>query len=157
MDPFIGEIRLVPYTFAPQGWALCDGRLLPINQNQALFSLLGTNFRRRREDERSRFRTCRACMGAGQAASGWRASTSARPAAPEAVGLTVSQLLPAHSPSGARRTAARRRRSTPAGAPCRRPGGSVQGDAERQDGRGDGGPEAAVDAHENRQPYLALR
>jgi microcystin-dependent protein len=43
-DPFIGEIALVPYNFAPQGWAFCDGQLLPINQNTALFSLLGTQF-----------------------------------------------------------------------------------------------------------------
>jgi microcystin-dependent protein len=41
-DPFIGEIRAVGFNFAPKGWALCDGQLLPINQNQALFSLLGT-------------------------------------------------------------------------------------------------------------------
>jgi len=44
MDPFIGEIKMVPYTFAPRGWALCNGQLLPINQNQALFSLLGTTY-----------------------------------------------------------------------------------------------------------------
>ena len=44
MDPFIGEIRLFPYNFAPRGWALCDGKTLPIQQNTALFSLLGTNF-----------------------------------------------------------------------------------------------------------------
>jgi microcystin-dependent protein len=43
-DPFLGEIKLVPYPFAPKGWAFCNGQVLPINQNQALFSLLGTNF-----------------------------------------------------------------------------------------------------------------
>lgn len=43
-DPFIGEIRLVPYNFAPRGWAFCEGQLLPIAQNQALFSLLGTTY-----------------------------------------------------------------------------------------------------------------
>ena len=43
-EPFLGEIRLVPYTFAPRGWAFCEGQLLPINQNQALFALLGTNY-----------------------------------------------------------------------------------------------------------------
>jgi len=43
-DCFIGEIRMVSFNFAPQGWALCDGQLLPINQNQALYSLLGTYF-----------------------------------------------------------------------------------------------------------------
>lgn len=44
MDPFIGEIKLVPYNFAPQGWALCQGQILPIAQNTALFSLLGTTY-----------------------------------------------------------------------------------------------------------------
>lgn len=44
MDPFVGQIQLLPFTFAPQGWAMCEGQLLPISQNTALFSLLGTNF-----------------------------------------------------------------------------------------------------------------
>src|SRR6266436_7530698 len=42
--PFIGEIKIMSFNFAPKGWALCNGQLLPINQNQALFSLLGTTF-----------------------------------------------------------------------------------------------------------------
>lgn len=41
-DPFLSEIRMVGFNFAPRGWAFCDGQLLPISQNQALFSLLGT-------------------------------------------------------------------------------------------------------------------
>ena len=41
---FLGEIRWVAFTYAPRGWALCNGQLLPINQNQALFSLMGTTF-----------------------------------------------------------------------------------------------------------------
>jgi microcystin-dependent protein len=43
-EPFLAEIRLMSFSFAPRGWALCNGQLLPINQNQALFSLLGTTF-----------------------------------------------------------------------------------------------------------------
>ncbi|HEX2904670.1 MAG TPA: tail fiber protein [Jatrophihabitans sp.] len=43
-DPFIGEIKLISFTFAPQGWAFCNGQTLPINQNQALFSILGTQY-----------------------------------------------------------------------------------------------------------------
>jgi microcystin-dependent protein len=43
-DPFLAEIKLVGFNFAPRGWALCDGQILPINQNQALFSLLGTTY-----------------------------------------------------------------------------------------------------------------
>ena len=43
-EPFLGEIRILSFGFAPRGWATCDGQLLPINQNQALFSLLGTMY-----------------------------------------------------------------------------------------------------------------
>ena len=43
-EPFLSEIRIMSFSFAPKGWALCDGQSLPINQNQALFSLLGTTF-----------------------------------------------------------------------------------------------------------------
>jgi microcystin-dependent protein len=44
MEPFIGQIELFPYNFAPKGWMTCTGQLLSISQNTALFSLLGTNF-----------------------------------------------------------------------------------------------------------------
>jgi len=43
-EPFLSEIRIMSFGFAPRGWALCNGQLLPINQNQALFALLGTTF-----------------------------------------------------------------------------------------------------------------
>lgn len=44
MEPFLGQLTLFPFNFAPKGWALCEGQLLPIEQNTALFSLLGTYF-----------------------------------------------------------------------------------------------------------------
>lgn len=43
-EPFLSEIRIMSFNFAPKGWALCNGQVLPINQNQALFSLLGTTY-----------------------------------------------------------------------------------------------------------------
>jgi microcystin-dependent protein len=43
-EPFLSEIRMMSFNFPPKGWALCNGNLLPINQNQALFSLLGTTY-----------------------------------------------------------------------------------------------------------------
>jgi microcystin-dependent protein len=43
-EPFLSETRIMSFSFAPRGWAMCNGQLLPINQNQALFSLLGTTF-----------------------------------------------------------------------------------------------------------------
>jgi len=44
MEPYLGEIVLFPYNFVPKGWAACNGHVLPINTNTALFSLLGTTF-----------------------------------------------------------------------------------------------------------------
>jgi microcystin-dependent protein len=43
-DPFLGEIKIMSFNFAPKGWAMCNGQFLPINQNQALFALLGTTY-----------------------------------------------------------------------------------------------------------------
>lgn len=43
-EPYLAEIRMTGFSFAPRGWALCNGQLLPINQNQALFSILGTTY-----------------------------------------------------------------------------------------------------------------
>jgi microcystin-dependent protein len=43
-DPFVAEIRIFPFNFAPRGWAWCDGQMLPLSQNTALFSLLGTTY-----------------------------------------------------------------------------------------------------------------
>ncbi len=44
MDPFVAEIRIFPFNFAPKGWAWCNGQILPLSQNTALFSLLGTTY-----------------------------------------------------------------------------------------------------------------
>ncbi len=44
MDPFVAEVRIFPFNFAPRGWAFCNGQLMPISQNTALFSLLGTTY-----------------------------------------------------------------------------------------------------------------
>src|SRR4051812_43544537 len=43
-EPFLSELKLVSFNFAPKGWTMCNGQLMPINQNQAIFSLLGTTF-----------------------------------------------------------------------------------------------------------------
>src|SRR5437870_3276251 len=43
-DPFVAEIRIFPFNFAPKGWAFCDGQLMPLSQNTALFSLVGTMY-----------------------------------------------------------------------------------------------------------------
>ncbi|WP_372728696.1 phage tail protein [Nocardioides sp.] len=43
-EPFLGELRMMSFSFPPRGWALCDGQILPISQNQSLYSLLGTTY-----------------------------------------------------------------------------------------------------------------
>ena len=58
-DPFLSEIVLFSFNFAPRGWAQCNGQLLPINQNQALFALLGTTYGGNGQT-RSRFPICAA-------------------------------------------------------------------------------------------------
>ena len=60
-DPFVAEIRIFPFNFAPKGWAFCDGQLLPLSQNTALFSLLGTTYGGDGKSP-SRFRICRATL-----------------------------------------------------------------------------------------------
>jgi microcystin-dependent protein len=67
-DPFVAEVRAFCFNFAPRGWAFCNGQLLPISQNTALFSLLGTNYG---GDGKSTFalpdlQGCRVTIGAGQ-------------------------------------------------------------------------------------------
>ena len=61
MEPFVGQIQPLAFNFAPRGWAQCDGQLLPISQNSALFALLGTTYGGERQDPPSR---CRICVAA---------------------------------------------------------------------------------------------
>lgn len=73
-DPFVAEIRMFGFNFAPKGWAFCNGQLLPLSQNTALFSLLGTNYG---GDGKSTFAlpdlqgSAATCQGQGPGLSGW--------------------------------------------------------------------------------------
>ena len=94
-DPFLAEIRLISFTQAPKGWAQCNGQLLPINQNQALFSLLGTTYGGNGQTNfalpdlrgrvpiwsSSRRTATRHCRSKAAARAAKRASRGARPAA----------------------------------------------------------------------------
>ena len=95
-DPFIGEIRLFPYTFAPRGWALCSGQILSIAQNTALFSLIGTIYG---GDGRTTFALPdlrgRVAISAGQA-PGLSAYDVGEAGGVESVSLAESQM-PAHN------------------------------------------------------------
>jgi len=94
-DNFVGEIRIVGFNFAPTGWATCDGQLLPISQNTALFSLLGTMYG---GDGKSNFALPnfqgRAAMGSGQG-PGLTARAVGENGGTETVVLAVDQI-PAH-------------------------------------------------------------
>lgn len=96
MDQFIGEIRLLPYSFAPNNWARCNGQLISISQNTALFALLGTTYG---GDGRTTFAlpnlNGRAVVGAGQG-PGLSSYPQGTAVGTEAVSLTQAQL-PAHT------------------------------------------------------------
>jgi len=153
VDPFIGEIKLVAFNFAPKGWALCAGQLLPINQNQALFALLGTTYGGNGQttfalpDLRGRV-----AVGAGQAETGTTYDLGST-GGTETAKLTVGQL-PAHTHSVAATSIAATKKNPSSNFPAG--GGSygtthnVQMNASMIGTRGGG------QAHENRQPYLSL-
>ena len=155
--PFIGQVIPVPYNFAPQGWALCNGQILSIAQNTALFSLLGTNFG---GDGQTNFGLPnlpgRAAICAGQG-TGLSNYILGQTGGADSVTLSLSQLA-AHShaalafgragdtnsPSGA--DWARPATDTPYGSST--PPGAMSAAATSSAGGGQ--------PHENRQPYLVL-
>jgi microcystin-dependent protein len=153
VDPFIGEIRLVPFTFAPQGWALCDGRLLPINQNQALFSLLGTSFG---GDGKTTFALPdlrgRVPVGAGQGATGSSYDVGAA-GGQEAVKLATSQL-PAHSHAVRAHGGASTTKSPVGAVPAS--GGAFAPTQNAKMAAAMLAQSGGGQMHENRQPYLVL-
>lgn len=155
-DPFIAEIRILPFNFAPRGWAWCDGQLLPLAQNTALFSLLGTTYG---GDGRSNFALPdlreRSPLHAGQGPG--LAQRSLGEAGGQATVTLAESQLPAHShnvvahgpgttgtPSGAARLAAN------ATAPVYGPAVDAVALAPEAIGPTGGGV-----PHANRQPYLA--
>jgi len=165
MDPFIGEIRLLPFTFAPQGWALCNGQMLSIPHNTALFSILGTTYG---GDGKSTFALPdlegRAVPGAGQG-QGLQHWDLGKAAGEDAVTLRQSEMPQHHhNLTGLDSLGAK---AAPAGDTFL-----------AQDGRGGQGnidylapsseplntqlapralnPNGSGQAHENRQPFLSL-
>ncbi len=152
-DPFLSEIRMVGFNFAPRGWAFCNGQILPISQNQALYSLLGTTYG---GDGRTNFALpdmrgrAPVHMGNGPGLSdirlGQRGGT-------ERHGLTEQQTAHTHAlPASSDRAD----QTSPEGGVW-----AVGGAAAFGEGRG-GSMAAVVDgvggslSHENMQPYLAV-
>lgn len=153
MDQYLGEIRLVPFSFAPQGWALCAGQLLPINQNQALFALIGTYYG---GDGKTNFALPdlrgRVPVGEGQAATGTSYQIGSTGGL-ETVKLTVNQLPshahPVRANSGAS-TTKNPSGAFPAAGSAYAPTQNVSMNAAMVGKKGGG------QAHENRPPYLTL-
>jgi microcystin-dependent protein len=157
-EPFIGEVRAFGFNFAPRGWALCQGAVLPLAQNTALFALLGTTYG---GDGRSTFALPdlrgRMAMGFGQGPGLSRRELGETPGAPTHT-LTTAEV-PAHGHS--LNAVASATTGTPGptvalantanGAPAyRTPGATVALSAASLNAVGGAQP------HENRQPYLGL-
>ncbi len=153
-DPFIGEVKIFSGTYAPRFWATCDGQLLPINQNQALFSILGTTYGGNGvttfalPDLRGRVP-----MHAGFGA-GLTPRTQGEAGGEAAVTLQASQM-PAHSHT--LRGAAAASTGTPSNAVVPGAGPKVYRAATNLTPMGAGlTATGGGEPHENRQPYLGL-
>jgi microcystin-dependent protein len=155
VEPFLGEIRLFAGTFAPRGWALCEGQLLPIAQNTALFSLLGTMYG---GDGRTTFGLPdlrgRAPMAWGQG-PGLSPYTQGEMIGSPTVTLTAQQVAPHQHALGASGN----------DVDVASPAGASPGLAQSPLYRPDAGSTAAASmvgavgsgqAHPNQQPYLGL-
>ena len=159
MDQFLAEIRLFPYNFAPQGWADCNGQILPISQNTALFSLLGTMYG---GDGRTTFALPNlrdsVAMGAGSGA-GLTPRVEGETGGAASVALLVSEI-PQHTHLLNARDIVGDDNDAVATAMLARPSAG--------NAYGTGGPMTMMapaalalaggdGAHENRQPHLVLR
>jgi microcystin-dependent protein len=164
MDPFVGEIRLMAINFPPRGWAFCLGQLMPINQNTALFSLLGTTYG---GDGRTTFALPdlrgRSALGIGQG-PGLSSYVQGVQTGTEAVTLQVAQM-PAHIHSVTGTVAA----NSAIGTATSPANGYLAAAGSPQYSENSGGQPMADDLvsgqtdtvggnepHENRMPYLAL-
>ena len=156
-DPFVAEIRVLPYNFAPTGWASCDGQLIPISQNTALFSLLGTTFGGNGQtnfalpDLRGSF-----AMGAGQG-PGLSLRDLGQVAGQAQMALLASEMpshghtLMAGSTPGSTSPAGNAMAPTASGTSVYRAPGAAAPMAGTAIS-----PAGGSQPHENRQPYLAL-
>jgi microcystin-dependent protein len=152
-EPFLSEIRIMSFGFPPKGWMQCDGQLLPINQNQALFSLLGTTYG---GDGRVNFALPDL---RGRAAMHFSLShVQGQRGGEQTHTLTISEM-PAHGAATADAKSGNNTTSNPGGAYPANTGGRPMYSAGGSPAAMDPGMVGAVggnQAHENMQPYLTL-
>lgn len=157
-DPFVAEIRIVPINFAPKGWAFCNGQLLPLSQNTALFSLLGTTYG---GNGKSNFALPdlqgRAPMHPGQG-PGLSLHDLGESAGSETVTLLASEM-PAHTHAALKGFNFNGNATTPQGAGFARAGDGTRlyatGPASTATGPGLT-PSGGDMPHNNMQPYLTM-
>jgi microcystin-dependent protein len=161
MDPFLAEIRILPFNFAPKGWAVCDGQLMPLSQNTALFSLLGTMYG---GDGKSTFALPdlqgRAALQHGQG-PGLSSYVQGQMGGAEAVTLLTSEV-PGHGHS---LMASTQPGEDPAPGPSEALGRSVGASLYHTDAAANSvnmapgalGPAGGSQPHNNMQPYLTLQ
>lgn len=157
-DPFIAEIRMLPGNFAPRGWAWCDGQLLPLSQNTALFSLLGTTYG---GDGKSNFALPdfrgRAPMHPGQG-PGLSLHDLGEQGGSDTVALLESEI-PAHT-HALRSNAAAANRTSPVGNSLARVAGAAPyapaGAPSAQLSSQALAPAGGAQPHNNLQPYLTV-
>ncbi|HRX01617.1 MAG: phage tail protein [Anaerolineae bacterium] len=154
-EPFLAEIRIVGFNFAPRGWATCDGQILPINQNQALFSLLGTTYG---GDGRTTFALPdlrgRTPAHVGDSGGGW-AITQGQKSGEETHTLSVGEIAShTHQAMG---SSAQANNNDPTGHVLAQ-SGTIYGPASSLTPMRAGsiGNAGGGQAHDNMQPYLAL-
>ncbi|WP_457418935.1 phage tail protein [Roseateles sp. P5_E7] len=155
-DPFLGELKLVSFGYAPRRWALCDGQLLPISQNQALFALLGTTYG---GNGQSNFALPDLRGRSPMHVGGDAAVSLGERGGAEAVALTPAQM-PAHSHT-LTATNDLANASVPGGAvPAAKPRGGINRYAPAGSGAVMGATAIATKGggqpHENMQPYVVL-
>ncbi|MGE5170201.1 MAG: phage tail protein [Rudaea sp.] len=152
-QPFLGQLKIVAFNFAPRGWALANGQLLPINQNQALFSLLGTTY-----GGNGQTNFALPNLQGRMPLHVGTAFTLGASAGEETHTLTASEM-PAHAHTIGAQTGA----ATPGLGPA---SGNTFASSQTQPYRSGGAPVALADAsigpagasqpHENRQPFVVL-